>query len=200
MAEKFKGTTTVGLVFSEGVVLGAERRATMNSVVESKATKKVFKIDENLGMATSGLVGDAQYLVRYLRAEVALYKTSRGKPMSVRALVTLLSNVLNSKKFTPYYVGLLVGGVDEEGPHVYSVDAAGGAIPDKYVSMGSGSPFALAVFESDFKEGMSEEEAVEVAKKALTVAMERDVYSGNGIDLAVITKEGFKVLEFEVKR
>ena len=200
MAEKFKGTTTVGLVFDGGVVLGAERRATLGSMVESKATKKIFKIDENLGMATSGLVGDAQYLVRYLRAEAALYKTSRGRPMSVKALVTLLSNILNQYKFSPYYVGLLVGGVDEEGPHLYSVDAAGGAIPDKYVSTGSGSTFAIAIFESDFKEGLSEEEAVELAKKALTVAMERDVYSGNGIDIAVITKEGFRVLEFEVKR
>ncbi len=200
MAEKFKGTTTVGLVFSDGVVLGAERRATLGSMVESKATKKVFKIDENLGMATSGLVGDAQYLVRYLRAESALYKTSRGRPMSVRALVTLLSNILNAYKFFPYYVGLLVGGVDDEGPHLYSVDAAGGAIPDKYVSTGSGSPFAIAVFESEFFEGMDEEAAVELAKKALRVAMERDVYSGNGMDIAVITKKGFRMLEFEVKR
>jgi len=132
--EKVKetGTTTLGLVCKDGVV-ATERRATMGGMIAHKTTKKLFQIDEHLALTTAGLVGDVQVLARYLRAEAKLYRLSTGIPMPVEAAATLMANILNKNKFTPYYVQLIIAGYDLEGAHVYSLDAAGGAIPDKYV-------------------------------------------------------------------
>ena len=116
---------------SDGVVLASEHRATMGNFIAHKETQKVFKIDDNLGLTTAGLVGDAQVLARYVKAEVELYKLRRQAPMSVKAAATLMSNILRrgggSQGF--FYVGLIVGGHDSEGGHVYSLDAAGGFDP-----------------------------------------------------------------------
>src|SRR5919106_2602960 len=122
------GTTTVGLVTKDGVVMGADMRATMGHLISHKETQKLFKIDEHMGLTIAGLVGDAQVLARWLTAEVELYKVKRGTEMSVKAASTLMSNIMNQRKFAPFYVQLLVGGVDLEGSHMYSLDSAGGSI------------------------------------------------------------------------
>jgi len=193
MEVKKTGTTTVGIVTKEGVVLATEHRATMENIIAHKVAKKLYKIDENLGMTTAGLVGDIQYLVRYMRAEAALYRLKRGQLMSVKALATLLSNILNERKYTPYWVSILVGGYDNRGYHVFAVDAAGGAIEDKYASTGSGSLFVYGVLEDRYKEDMSLDEAVELAVRGIAAAMKRDSASGDGIEVATITKkDGFQ--------
>ncbi|HSV42330.1 MAG TPA: proteasome subunit beta, partial [Methanomassiliicoccales archaeon] len=95
MSEQLKtGTTTIGIVNAEGVVLATEHRATMGNIIAHKEVQKVFKIDDNLGLTTAGLVGDAQILARYIKAEVELYKLKRMAPMTVKSAATLLSNVV----------------------------------------------------------------------------------------------------------
>ena len=204
MQQVNKGTTTVGLVCSDGVVMGTEMRATMGNLISHKSTQKLFQIDDHIGMTVAGLVGDAQALARTLRAEAELYKVKRDKGMSIKAASTLLSNLMNQRKFAPYMVQLLVGGVDAEGGHVYSLDAAGGSIPDDYTMTGSGSPFGYGVLEDAFKPGMSTDEGADVAIRALTAAMKRDSASGDGIALCIITEDdGFKRLtedELEARR
>ncbi len=184
-----EGTTTVGLVCDGGVVLATEQRATMGNLISHKTTQKLFQIDDHIGLTVAGLVGDAQALHRILRAEVELYKTKRGIPMSVNAAATLMSNLLNRRKFAPYMVQLLVGGVDREGGHVYSLDAAGGSIPDDMVTTGSGSPFVYGVLEDHYREDMTVDEGVDLAVRGLHSAMQRDSASGDGILLATITEE-----------
>ena len=201
--EKVKetGTTTLGLVCKDGVVLATERRATMGGMIAHKTTKKLFQIDEHLALTTAGLVGDVQILARYLRAEAKLYRLSTGIPMPVEAAATLMANILNKNKFTPYYVQLIIAGYDLEGAHVYSLDAAGGAIPDKYVSTGSGSPYVYGVLEDQYRDDMDIEEGLNLAIRAISAAMKRDSASGDGIDVAVITKEGFRFIpEDEVRK
>lgn len=187
------GTTTIGIVNSDGVVLASEHRATMGNFIAHKETQKVFKIDDNLGLTTAGLVGDAQVLVRYLKAEVELYKLRRQEPMSVKAASTLMSNILRrgggSQGF--YYVGLIVGGHDSEGGHVYSLDAAGGSIPDNYISVGSGSPYAYGVLEDHYKKDLPLSDAIDLAIRALNAAMKRDSASGDGMAIITITKDGY---------
>ena len=192
-----KGTTTIGIVTGESVVLATEHRATMGNVIAHKEVRKVFKIDDNLGLTTAGLVGDAQLLARYMKAEVELYKLKRGGQMSVKAASTLLSNILRGGGGAAgyYYVGLIMGGVDKEGGHVYGVDAAGGSIRDNYVSVGSGSLFAYGVLEDHFKMELTLDEGIDLSIRALSAAMKRDAASGNGITVAVITKEGYKELD-----
>lgn len=189
MQQVNKGTTTVGLVGSDGVVMATEMRATMGHLISHKTTQKLFQIDDNLGMTVAGMVGDAQALARMLKAEAELYRIKRGTPMSVKAASTLLSNLLNQRKFAPYYVQLLVGGIDDAGHWVYSLDAAGGSIPDEFVTTGSGSPFVYGVLEDIFESGQTVDKNVDVAVRALTAAMKRDAASGDGIALCTITKD-----------
>ncbi len=195
MNEELKtGTTTLGLVCKDGVVMATERRATMGTLIAHKTTQKLFQIDDNLGLTVAGLVGDAQVLARYLSAEVELYKLKRSTSMTVRAASTLMANILSGRRYFPYWVALIIGGIDNNGGHVYSLDAAGGAIEDKYVTTGSGSPYVYGVLEDHYKDGLSASEGTDITLRALTAAMKRDAASGDGIDLAIIKKKEFKKL------
>lgn len=196
--EPLKGTTTVGLVFDSGVVLATEQRATMGNFIASKKAKKVYQIADRIGMTTAGGVGDTQQLVRIMTVECSLYAIRRGRPISVGAASTLLSNVLNGNRYYPYYVQLLVGGVDDTGAVIYSVDAMGGATrEDSIVATGSGSPMAYGVLEDRFKREMNEDDAVSLAVRSLRAAMKRDSASGEGIHVVIITRDKYRELSDE---
>jgi len=198
---KKTGTTTLGMVCKEGVVIATEQRATMGTLIAHKATKKLYKIDEHLALATAGLVGDLQVLARYLNAEANLYRLKRTVRMPVKSAATLMSNIMNQRKFAPYYVQLILGGYDSTGGYVYSLDAAGGAIPDKYTAGGSGSPYVFGVLEDNYKDDITADEGIDLAVRAITAAKNRDSASGGMISVAVITKEGFKeVPKEEIKK
>ncbi|TGC07915.1 archaeal proteasome endopeptidase complex subunit beta [Methanolobus halotolerans] len=193
-----KGTTTVGIVCSDGVVLATEQRATMGHFIASKTAKKIYQIDDFAAMTTAGSVGDAQQIVRIISVESKLYKMRRKESMTIKGLTTLLSNLLAGQRYYPLMVQLLIGGYDKNGPALYSVDALGGNIDEKeVVATGSGSPIAYGVLEDRFKENLSTDEGTELAVRALHNAMKRDSASGNGIDVVVITKEDYKRLESE---
>jgi len=195
------GTTTVGLVCKDGVVLAADRRATAGTLIAHKRTKKVYRLDENLGLTTAGLVGDLQVLARYITAEVELYKLKRGASMPVEACATLTANILSGSRYFPYWVQLVIGGVDGRGSHVFSLDMAGGSLEDKYVSTGSGSPYVYGVLEDHWTDETDVKAGVDLAIRAVSAAMRRDAASGEGIDVAVITRDGFKeVDEKEIER
>jgi len=187
-----KGTTTLGLVCSDGVILATEKRATAGHLIAHKTTQKLFRIDDHMGLTVAGLVGDAQLLARWLQAEAELYHLKRGQPLSIKAASTLMANILNGRRMMPFWVQLLVGGTDADGGHVYSLDAAGGAIPDEFVTTGSGSPMVYGVLEDHFVSGLSLKEGAQLAIRALTAAMKRDSASGDGISLAAISKKGYQ--------
>ena len=185
-------TSTIGITFDGGVVVGADHRATMGHFIANKSVQKLFKISENVALTTAGLVGHAQSLSRTLAAELRLYELKRNTPMTVRGAATLTANILVGR---PHYVQLLIVGTDEDGPSVYSIDSAGGSIPDDYCATGSGSPYMYGVLEDQYKHGMTQNQALKVAAKALLASAQRDAASGNGMDLAVITKDkGFQLL------
>ncbi|MBS3781846.1 MAG: archaeal proteasome endopeptidase complex subunit beta [Candidatus Thermoplasmatota archaeon] len=192
-----KGTTTLGLVCEDGVVLATEKRATKGNMISHKDTKKLFKITDNIGLNIAGLVGDGQVLTRYLSSEVELYELKRNKTISVEAATTLLSNIMMGRRLMPYYVGLVLGGVDSDGTgKVYSIDALGGAISDDYVAEGSGSQFVYGVLEDHYEKDMELDEGVELAVLSLLVSSSRDSASGDGVNVAKITpEEGFERLE-----
>lgn len=198
----YKGTTTIGLVCDKGVILASERRATMGHFIASKDAKKVYQIDELVAMTTAGSVGDAQRLVKWMQVEAKLYKMRREEPMTVKGIVTLLANILNSNRYFPFFVQLLVGGVDKHGPGIYSLDAVGGIIEErKAVATGSGSPLAYGVLEDRYTEKMPVEDGVELAVRALHNAMKRDAASGDGIDVVKIIPEGYvEVEDAEIQR
>jgi proteasome beta subunit len=187
-----KGTTTIGLVAKDGVVLATERRATAGSMITNKQTTKLFKIDQNIGVTIAGLVGDAQVLTRYLRAEVSLYRLRRNGPLSAEGAATLLANILSGNRFYPYYAWLILGGTDAKGGHVFSVDPAGGCIEDRFVSVGSGSTFTYGLLEEGYNREMSTSEGVDLALRGLTVAMKRDSASGDGYIVHVISPKEYR--------
>ena len=191
MAEKLKGTTTVGIVCRDGVVLAADMRASLENMVLSDSVTKIFQIDDHLALAGAGSVGDILSLVRLLRAEAKLYRARAGREMSVKALATLTSNILHGNRFMPYFGWFLVAGYDSK-PALYSIDMAGGITEDKFTAAGSGMEFAFSILEEGFKEGMSLEEGIRLALTAMKAATRRDVFTGGGVLLVSVTKDGYK--------
>ena len=190
------GTTTIGLKCKDGVIMASERRATMGHIIAHSNVQKVYKIADNIGMTIAGLVGDAQLMVRYAQSEVALYSMKRGEPMSVKAASTLVANIIRQG----FYVGLIVGGYDKTGGHVFSIDGAGGHIEDNYMSVGSGSSFAMGVIEEKYKEGMTREEGIDLAIAALNSSIRRDSASGDGMLISFIGPDGFESMPEEAIR
>jgi proteasome beta subunit len=191
------GTTTIGMACKDGVVLATEKRATMGHFIANKTTVKLFRIDQNIGATFAGSVGDAQAIIRYMQAEVALYRLRRGAPVRVESAATLIAGFLNTNRYSPYFAWLIVGGVDASGGHVFALDAGGGSIEDRYVSIGSGSPFVYGILEDAWKETPSVSEAIDLSLRGLTSAMRRDSASGDGHAVAQITKDGYRELESE---
>ncbi len=169
----------------------------MGNLVADKNAKKLYKIDDYIAITIAGSVGDAQAIVRMLSAEARLYKMRTGKYISPLACATLLSNILHSSRYFPFLTQIIIGGYDlTDGPKLFSLDPLGGMNEEtNFIATGSGSPIAYGVLEAEYEKDMSVEDGLKLAVKALKSAMERDAYSGNGISLAVITKEGVKILE-----
>lgn len=192
------GTTTVGITCKDCVVLGAESKSTMGWLVAGKEVQKIHQIDDKVALTISGGVGDAQALIRILKAEINIYKLTRGAEITVKAIATLLSNVLSQSRWYPYMFMPILGGVDKDGLHIFSIDPAGGAEEDKFTSTGSGSPIAYGVLEDSYKDGMTREEGIRVAVRAIRSARERDVFSGGKkINIYVIDKNGIEIVKEE---
>ncbi len=190
---KKTGTTTVGLVCKNGVVLASDKRATMGYYIASKDVQKIEKINDRIAMTLAGGVGDAQSLVRWMRAEIKLYELKNQREMSVEAAATLLANILSQYKFYPFFVQILIGGVDKTA-RVFSVDMLGGSTEEKYTATGSGSPIAMGLIEELYKPELETEEAIRVAVKAVNTAMKRDSASGEGVTVMLITEKGAELL------
>lgn len=184
------GTTTVGLVCTDGIVLASDRRATMGYLIASKDIDKIYPVGDHIAMTIAGGVGDAQTLIRWMTSEIKLYELKNEKKISIEAAATLLANILSQYKFYPFFVQLLIGGVDERS-RLFSVDMLGGITEESVTSTGSGSPIAYGVLEELYQEGKSTEENMRIAAKAVSAAMKRDAASGENVDLVLVTKSGF---------
>ena len=186
------GTTTVGLTTAEGVVMATDMRASLaGRFVSNKDVQKVEQIHPTAAITMAGSVGGAQSFIRSLRAESNLYETRRGEEISIGALATLAGNFLRGGPF--FLVSPILGGVDAEGSHVYSLDPAGGVMRDDYTCTGSGMQMAYGVLESEYEEALSNDEAMTVAARAVKSAVDRDTASGDGVFLAEITEDGVDI-------
>ncbi|MEM2994821.1 MAG: archaeal proteasome endopeptidase complex subunit beta [Candidatus Bathyarchaeia archaeon] len=194
-----KGTTTVGVVCKDGVILASDTRVTMGFYVAHKHGKKIYRIDDHLAMTISGSVADAQRTVDILTANAQLYKISMDRPMPINSAARLVANILFSSRYAPLIAQVLVGGVDDTGPHVYSLDPFGSLTEEKCVATGSGSPIAYGILEDKYKEGMSVAELLPVIVKAVNSAMKRDAASGDSFNVAVIDANGYRELTSKEK-
>lgn len=191
-ANTLKGTTTIGLKCSDGIVLIADKRASMGSFIASKRAQKTYNINNTVGATIAGGVGDAEALMRLVQAEAALYEMNNKNKMSANSVAALMSNVLQNNKYYPYYVQLIIAGYNGKDTAVYTLDAVGGLSEEIMASTGSGSPVAYGLLEHLFVENKSVEDNLPIAVKALNSAMQRDCATGDGISLVTITKDGFR--------
>lgn len=192
-------TSLVGLVCKDGIVLGADRRVTAGSLVMGKNYKKILEVNDYLTVAYTGGVADAQLTNKILAAELRLHELRSKEKASVKEAANLLAMLIyrsiRTPSMIPSIVGTLIAGVDKDGKtSLFTIEPAGGAyeVEDYDANFSSGMPYILGLLERQFKKDMSVEEAVELAKECLKSSTQRDIGSGNGIDVFTITKSGIK--------
>ena len=195
-----KGTTTIGVVCKDGVVLATDTRATMGFFVAHKRAKKVYPIADHIAMTIAGGVADAQNVVEILKANAELYKLENGTPMPISAAARLAANILFSSRMIPLLLQALIGGVDNSGPRLFALDPLGSLTEEKRVSTGSGSPIAYGVLESQLKDDLAIKETIPIVLKAVDAAMKRDAASGDSFDVAVVSIKGYRELLEEEKK
>jgi proteasome beta subunit len=196
MDEDFKknimktGTTILGIVCKDGVVMAADRRATAGTIVMSKKEEKVFPINDYLVVSGAGLAMELQKIPIYLTAELKLKELRSKSRPSVKQAVNLLSNLRITGQ-----CAFLIGGFNEDGTtELYSTDPVGHItkVEDYDANFGSGMPYVLGLLERQYKKGITVKEGIELAKEAIKSSTQRDIGSGNGMDIYTITKEGIK--------
>jgi proteasome beta subunit len=195
-----KGTTTVGVVCRDGVILASDTRVTMGFFVAHRKGKKVYKIDEHLAMTISGNVADAQRTVEVLTANAKLYRLNMARPMPVSSAARLVANMLFSSRYAPLLAQVLIGGMDDSGPHVFSIDPFGSITEEKCVATGSGSPVAYGVLEDKYKQDAAIKDVLGIVVKAVDSAMKRNAATGDSFDVSVIDKKGYRELSEKEKR
>ncbi|MDP6641788.1 MAG: proteasome subunit beta [Candidatus Nanoarchaeia archaeon] len=197
------GTTTLGMVCKEGVVLAADRRATLGGrIVAHKKTQKIAKLNNEMAVTWAGSVSDIQLLTKIIKAQIRLIELRRNKKLKVKEVANMTGSLLYShiRQFFPGIVAFLLGGKDEEGTYLYELGPDGSILMhDDYVTDGSGMMYAMGVLEANYKKDISINEGVKLAVKSISASIQRDTASGNGIDVYTITKDGVKkVLAKEV--
>jgi proteasome beta subunit len=201
------GTTTIGLVCKDGIVLAADKRATSGYLISYKKFDKIIPITGNIAVTVAGTVSDVQLLVKYLKAELKLKDLRTGRETNVREASNLLASFVynNIRKYSliPGISHFILAGFDKNGVHMYDISPDGSiAEVDDYISSGSGSVMAFGVLETLYKKGLTVDEGVKLAAKGINAAVQRDIASGNGIDIVTITKDGVKKVftkEFDIK-
>lgn len=186
------GATTVGLVCKDGVLLASERRYSYGTFVMSKVAKKVFRITDNIGVACAGIIGDMQVLAREAHAYMNIYRYERGREATVKNAAKVMVNLLTGRRMLPYLTQTIIAGVDEGKPDLYVLDPIGSVLGDKFAAVGTGAEVAMGVLESEYRDGLSVEEAKPIILRAVKSALARDISSGDGVDVMIITHTGIK--------
>lgn len=185
------GATAVGITFDGGVVIASEKRIAYGNFLVSKTTKKTFPLTDKVGAACAGLVADMQILALQIKALTKIRKMELKRDVPPNSVAKMISNLMYERRFFPLLTQVIVGGIVDK-PAIYTLDPLGSVLPDEYAAVGTGAEMALGVLDPQFKEGMSEKDAVDLAIRSIKAATMRDSFSGDGIDVLVITKQGVK--------
>ena len=192
-------TSIVGLVCKDGVILAADRRATAGTIVMEKDVTKIQKINEYMVAAYTGSVSDLQLTHKVLAAELRIKELKTKTRPSVEEASNLLAMLtfrsIRTPTMIPSIVGSLIAGVDESGEaSLFTIDPSGGIrkVKDYDANFSSGMPYILGLLERQYKKELSVKEGIELAKECIKASTQRDVGSGNGIDVFSLTKDGIK--------
>lgn len=194
------GTTTVGIKASNGVVLCADMRASAGYFIANNNTMKIQQIAKHAGMTMAGGVADAQNITDVLRYHANIHRVQKNEDIPIKSLARLCSLLFHQNRGYPFIADILVGGYDSEGPALVNIDMFGSVEEKKFVTTGSGSPVAYGLLEDEYREDLKVEEAKIIALRAVKAAIVRNIGTGDGINVAVIDKDGFRLLTKEQKK
>jgi len=194
------GTTTVGIKATDGVVLCADMRASAGYFIANNNTMKIQQIDDHVGMTMAGGVADAQNITDILRYHANLHRVEKNEPILIKSLTRLTSLIFHQNRGYPFIADILVGGYDKLGPALYNIDMFGSVEEKTYVTTGSGSPVAYGLLEEEYRNDLTVEDARGVALRAVKAAITRNIGTGDGINVSIIDKNGFRLLTKEQKK
>ena len=194
------GTTTVGIKVKDGVVLCADMRASAGYFIANNNTMKIQKIDNHAGMTMAGGVADAQNITDILRYHANIHRMQKGEPIQIKSLTRLTSLIFHQNRGYPFIADIIVGGYDKQGAALYNIDMFGSVEEKTYVTTGSGSPVAYGLLEEEHNENLSIDDAKVIALRAVKAAITRNIGTGDGINVAIIDKDGFRLLTREQKK
>ena len=187
-----RGTTTVGLKFNSGVVLVVDKRIT-SRLIEPDSIEKIFKIDDHIGCATSGLVADARALVERARLEAQINRLTYEQPIQVKTLARKICDFKQTYTqyggVRPFGTALLIGGVDDTGAHLFATDPSGAMMEYKATAEGEGRDAAVEYLEENYRDGMGMKKAVEMGIEAIKVARKK---REGRVEVGIIGKKGFR--------
>ena len=191
------GATAVGITYNDGVVFASERRIAYGNFLVSKTTKKTFVITDKVGAACAGLVADMQILSLQVAALAKIRKMEIKRDVPPNTVAKMMSNMMYERRFFPLLTQVIVGGLVDK-PTIYTLDPLGSVLPDEYAAVGTGAEMALGVLDPQYIKQMNEEEAINLAVKAVRSASLRDSASGDGIDVLIINKNGVKEISEKI--
>jgi len=194
------GTTTVGIKATDGVILCADMRASAGYFIANNNTMKIQQIDDHAGMTMAGGVADAQNITDILRYHANLHRIQKNNPIPIKSLVRLASLIFHQNRGYPFMADILVGGYDKNGPALYNVDMFGSVEEKTYVTTGSGSPVAYGLLEEEYRDNLNVEDAKVIALRAVKAAITRNIGTGDGINVSIIDKDGFRLLTKDQKK
>ena len=183
------GATAVGVTCQDGVVFASEKRVAYGHFLVSKNTRKTFQITPQVGAACAGLVADMQILALQIRALAKIRRMEIRRDIPPNTIAKMMSNMMYDRRFFPLLTQVIVGGVVGK-PVLYTLDPLGSVLPDRYAAVGTGAETALGVLDPRYSDGMTTSDGVDLVKKAVTAASQRDAASGDGIDILVIKSDG----------
>jgi proteasome beta subunit len=190
-AEFMPGASVVGISYSDGVILAADKRISFGNFVVNKNIKKTFTVTDYVGAACAGMVADMQVLVRQVEALAKIRKLETRREVAPNSIAKLMSVIMFERRYFPLLTQVIVGGINEK-PEIYTLDPLGSVLPDDYAAVGTGAEGALGIMDAEFKPNMSEEKVKELASRAIRSAVQRDAASGDGIDILYMTKTGHR--------
>jgi len=194
------GTTTVGIKATDGVVLCADMRASAGYFIANNNTMKIQQLAKHAGLTLAGGVADAQNITDVLRYHAAIHKVQKNENIPIKSLARLCSLLFHQNRGYPFIADILIGGYDKKGPALLYIDMFGSVEEKKYVTTGSGSPVAYGLLEEEYKDNLTAEQAKVIALRAVKAAIVRNIGTGDGINVAIIDKDGFRLLTREQKK
>ena len=194
------GTSLVGIVCRDGVVMAGDRKTTAGgNIVMNKDKQKVVAINDYLVISGTGMASDIEMLKKLISAELRLKELRDKKAPTIKEAANLVGMIayknIRQPSMIPFMAGIMAGGLNDDGSvELYSIEPAGSVmlVKDFDANFSSGMPYILGLLERQYKEGLSVEEGIELAIESIMASSERDTGSGHGVDVFKITKDGIE--------